>query len=193
MSMPPEMMQQQLAQQGQGQPQAAARGRQKGESPPPPDAQIDEGALVAQMQEALRVASNILYEDQVFQAMSTMAQKAGIPEALSVVTVKILTRAQDELGDLPMEVLFGVGMAIVADAADALQQGGLEVPADAVNKGLQMAISRYLQENPGQFSKEDLQQGMAGLQQGLQQLDVGELEGSASDGGAPAAGMMGGV
>lgn len=202
MSMPPEMMQAQLAQSGQdptqggqapgqapGQP--AGRGRQRGEPSPPPDAQIDEQALVQQMQETMRVASNILYEEAVFNALSQMASTAGVVEALSVTTVKILTRVQDELGDLPMEVLFGAGMAIIADAADALQQGGIEVGEKEVTSALQMAITRYLQENPEQFSEEDIKQGMAGLKQGIDQLNMSEMEGSASDGGAPAGGLLG--
>lgn len=195
MSMPPEMMQAQLAQGGQdptqgGQGQPPSRGR-PGEGVPPPDTQIDEAALVQQMQETMRVASNILYEEAVFNALSQMASTAGVVEALSVTTVKILTRVQDELGDLPMEVLFGAGMAIIADAADALQQGGIEVGEKEVTSALQMAITRYLQENPDQFSQEDIQQGMAGLKQGIDQLNLSEMEGSASDGGAPPAGLLG--
>lgn len=194
MSIPPEIMQQQLAQGGPPPAQGGegtSRGI-RGEGPlPPSDAVIDEETLVAEMQEAMRVASNILYEDKVFNALAQMAAKAGVPEALSVTTVKILMRVQMELGELSMEILFGTAMAIIADAADALQQGGIEVGEKAVNQGLQMAITRYLEENPNQFSKEDLQRGFAGLQEGLKNLDLAEIEGGAADGGAPKAGLMG--
>jgi hypothetical protein len=155
------------------------------------DAEVDEAALVEQLQEAMRLASNILYEDSVFQAMAQMAAKTGPADALSVTTVKVLEKVQMEMGELPMEVLFGVAMAIIADAADALQQGGIEVSEKEVNQGLQLAVTRYLQDNPDQFTREELQQGMEGLKQGMEQINLSELEGSAADGGAPAAGMMG--
>lgn len=196
MSMPPEMMQQQLAQNGQppaqgGQGPRKQKGIPRGQGVPSPDAPVDEAALTAELQEAMRKASNILYEEAVFQSLSTMAQEVGPAEALAVTTVKILERLQNEGGEMAMEILFGVGMAIIADAADALQQGGIEVSEAQVTQGLQRAISTYLRENPDQFTPEELKQGMDGLKQGLQQLDMSEMEGSAADGGAPPAGLMG--
>jgi len=179
MSVPPEQMQGQLAGQApvQGQPQGGAP---------------TEAALTAKLGEALQAASNLLYEEKVFDALVKMAKNTEPKLALSEVAVKVLTKVQQDIGELPMEILFSVGMTIVADAADALQQIGIEVPEQEVTLGLQMAIQGYLEANPNQFTKEELAESFKQLKQAVESGALEQIDESQMQDEMPRPGMLSG-
>jgi hypothetical protein len=180
MSMPPEMMQAMMAaQQGGGQPtqpgQAPAQPGQIAEGQVGPQgegkfAESAEGAM-ALLGQAMQVTSNKLYAEDTFDALVQMAKKTDPATALAEVTVRLITFAQEQIGQLPMEVLFGTAMAVVPDAADAIQQVGIEVDDKMVADALQMAIKKYLQANPKQFTTDELALGLKNLQEAVDQVD----------------------
>lgn len=122
-----------------------------------------------QFNDAALLGSKLLYNKKVFDAMVRTAQKSPIAAIMNAV-VKIIERVDRDMPGLPIDVLFGVGMALVVDAADAIQQSGVEVGEDEVSEALSNAITLFLQENPDRFSPQEIQDAVARLEQGLADL-----------------------
>ena len=147
------------------------------------------------MMEAARAASAALYDKAVFDKMVEMAKQNPVPAIMNT-TVRILTKVDEAVPGMIIDEVFGVGMMLVVDAADALQQGGIPVNEEQVSQALSDGITLFLQSNPQRFAQGEVEDAMARLQEGVGQMDTGEAAPAAPPGGpAPggALGQMGGA
>lgn len=134
----------------------------------------------AAYKEASRAASEALYTKEVYDSLMEMARKNPIP-ALANTTVQILEKIAKAYGGLTIDEVFAIGVTMILDAGDALQQSGVEINGDVIDQALSDAITLFLQQNRDLFSPEEIQQAVQGLQEAIAQLPEDEGGG----GGAP--------
>jgi hypothetical protein len=146
----------------QGGPQQAPAPQQGGPQQAPAPQQFNQ----EQFNQAAQLASKILYDPKVYEGMIGMARKNPIP-ALANTAVMVLQRVDREIRGLSIDIMFSIGMTIIVDAADALQQSGVDVTEDHVSQALSDAITSFLQQNPKRFTPEEIQDGVKRLQEGI--------------------------
>ena len=145
--------------------------------------------------EAARVASQALYSKKVFDEMHKMAKRNPVPALVNTV-VSILSSVDEAMPGLIIDELFGVGMMMIVDAADAIQQTGIEVTEQHISQALSDAITTFLNQNPQRFSEEEVADAMQRLQEGAADLPDapgGPAPGGPAPGGAPAGGPPAGA
>lgn len=124
--------------------------------------------------QATKLASNIIYDEGVFKELAERAKSGSVLDALTTTVVMVISQVEQSIGELSLEHLFALGMMLVVDVADALTQGGIEVGQEEINRALSDAITMFLQQNHGRFSKEELEAAVAQLQQ--TQANAGAME-----------------
>ena len=143
------------------------------------------------------MASNAIYDEKVFDGLASAAQGGDLVEALSSTVVLVVTSTEKKVGELTMEELFTLFLVLIVDVADAFASAGNEIGQDQVYQALSDAISMFLQQNHGRWSKEEIEAGVAQLQEAQANADqiASEFEGEmggqqAAPGGPPAGGGM---
>lgn len=144
----------------------------------------------AVFKEAMRVASNALYDEQVFSGIVEAAGRGQVREALSSTVALIIGQTEQAVGQLDIDSILALILALVFDAADALTKGGVTLEEDEVMAIVSDTISVFLQQNQGRFSKEELEGAVMRMQEEAQNLDTGEYEQGGAAPAAPGGGML---
>ena len=129
---------------------------------PQPVQQPGQGGPLKNLQGAMQLTSQILYNKKVFNGLVEGAKNDPVA-AMASTGLMILDQVESKIGDLQMEELFGLMVIMITDVADALQQGGVELNSDFVMKALSSMVQMWLQSHPNRFSQDQIQQGMVEL------------------------------
>lgn len=164
-----------------GAPQAApaAPAGGQGQAAPP------QGGNMEQFSEATRIASNTIYDEEVFKGLVDRAKEGSVSDSLATTIVLIITEVESQTGPLSLEHLFSLAMMMAVDVADALTQGGIEVAQEDVDRALSDAITMFLQQNQGRFSREELDAAVSQLQETANNADAMEQQLTGGQGQAP--------
>lgn len=140
------------------------------------------------MNEAMRIASNILYNQEVFNGMVDQMNGKFSVETLAGNAVLIISETEKQVGPLSLENFFALAVVIVVDACDALASSGMDLNDQDVYEALGSTIEMFLQQNQGRWSKEELEAGVKSLEEA--QANADQL---AADFGGPGEPMGGGA
>lgn len=135
--------------------------------------------MEAMMTQAFQLGKQIIYKKEVFDGLMKQMSDgqtqpaAGLAEAIVMVLEKI-----NSAGKLPLNIVFGVGMLLMNDVAEALNRTGrFNFDQATFEKAVQMATQMFLQTQSGNYSPEELQEGMSQLQ------GMGQQQGQPQPGG----------
>lgn len=116
--------------------------------------------LMGQVEEAIATARGIIYNQEVFDSVVDQAMENPV-DALANTTVAVMQK----IGTRDPQVALSVGVLLIGDIADALQQVGLpEIGEQALAEALQAATFLWLQQNEKDLDPQKLQQQMSELQ-----------------------------
>lgn len=105
--------------------------------------------------EAVRVGSNLIYDQEVFHGM----HEAGAPaEALATTLVLVLNKVEEQVGPMPPPAVLAVGLVLLYDVADAMSQAGEEISEEETMQALSFAVQMWLQQHPDRVDPNQLAQ-----------------------------------
>lgn len=131
---------------------------------------------IAQVKKGYQMASQILYEKEIFASMMEEFQQMEPTEAVAHAVVSILTTVKQQLGAMDLMSALALGMAILGEVVDAVRQVGIDLPGEQVEQALGLSVQMYLAASAGEFDPEELrmlaQQGQPTGEQGMSQQEL---------------------
>lgn len=113
---------------------------------------------IEQMKKGFQVAQQIMYDEQVFAGMMKEVQQSAPAEALASVVTQVIMKIQEGLGQIDFPVLLALGIKIIDDLADAINQTGqMQIGEEDIAQAMQMAVQMYLSANHGKFDPAEIQ------------------------------------
>ena len=113
---------------------------------------------IEQMKKGFQIAQQVMYDQQVFAGMMQESQQGSPAEALASMVVQVVMKIQEGLGQIDFPVLLALGIKIIDDLADAINQTGqMQVGDQDIAQAMQMAVQMYLSANHGKFNPNEVQ------------------------------------
>jgi hypothetical protein len=114
---------------------------------------------IAMYKKSVQVGQNLLYNKAVFDKMMEGTQQAGPTRILAGTIVKILSKIEEQVGQLDLQVLLAVGISLLQDVAGAMQETGrVQINAETAQEALGMAVSMWLEVNGNRVPPDQLQE-----------------------------------
>lgn len=122
---------------------------------------------MAELEDVVALARKIIYSTDVFGSIVEEAEKGQPVDTLASTVVAVITKVESSR-KTPMDptVALGIGIALLGDIADALQQVGLpEFSQEDLAAALQAAVFLWLKQNEGNLDPAQMQRYQGELQQ----------------------------
>jgi hypothetical protein len=131
--------------------------------PAPPGGELDRAQMDG-LEEVIQIGRGIIYEPEIFAAVVERAQDDKVG-ALAESVVSVIEKIEASGKTIEPPVALGVGIALIADVADALMQIGMpEFSEEDLMAAVQAAIMIYMKSNEGRFDPAQMQQQVMELQ-----------------------------
>lgn len=129
---------------------------------------------IEQFKQGFQIARQLLYQEQVFDALVQDVQKGDATMAIAMTLVQILMKVQKSIGQLSLSVASALGIALIDDLVQMLTEIGAVKEGVDVQQVYQQAVFVWLEENqyPPEVISEELQRAGAppeAIQQFMQQ------------------------
>lgn len=131
---------------------------------------------ISQLKTGFQMAQQLIYDKKIFDSMMQDLQKMPPEQGLAQVIVSIMKRVQQEVGDLDMVVATALGIALLGDVADALNQiaeqpelAGLKVTEEQQVAAFEVAVQMWLAANSGKYDQQKVMEAMGQMQPEAQQ------------------------
>jgi len=117
-----------------------------------------------QLEKAYQVGRNLIYEPQVFESIVGQVDASEPVQALADTAVMVVDKIEESMGQLPIDVVFALGIVLISEVADTISETGKTQYNDQQTlEALQLATQMYLmrsERDPG-----EVQAAMQGMQQ----------------------------
>ena len=136
---------------------------------------------MGQLKQGHQIAMTMIYDERIFQAIMEDIQSLPPEQGIGQSIVMVLSKVQEQVGPLDMLTATSLGIAMLSDLIEAIQQVGIQMNQEQITTAFQVAVQLWLAENGGQYSQEQVMgalQSMGGQpQQQAQHQSGGILEG----------------
>lgn len=112
---------------------------------------------IAQVKKGYQMATQVLYEKDVFDSMMQEFQQMEPAEAVAHAVVSILTTVKQSLGQLDLMSALALGMAILGEVIDAARQVGINLQEEQVEQSLSIAVQLFLSATSGEYDPAEVQ------------------------------------
>ncbi|WP_286238001.1 hypothetical protein [Neptuniibacter halophilus] len=114
---------------------------------------------VEMMKKGFQIAQQIMYDEQVFGSMMQEAMQGGEPaEALGNMVVQVVMKLQEHFGKVDFVVLLALGIKVIDDLADAINQTGrLQIEEQDIQQAMSLAVQMWLTANQGSYDPAEVQ------------------------------------
>lgn len=137
---------------------------------------------ISQLKTGFQMAQQLIYDKQIFDSMMQDLQKMPPEQGLAQVIVSIMKRVQQEVGDLDMVVATALGIALLGDVADALNQIGMQVTEEQQVAAFEVAVQMWLAANSGKYDQQKVMEAMGQMQPEAQQPQQPQQSGGLLEG-----------
>ena len=131
---------------------------------------------IKQVKDGYKIGRTLAYQDQVFDGLVKDAQQ-NPTSALATGIVNILHRVQEQVGQLKLSSAAALGMTLMDDIADALEQSGMMENSPEIQlAAFQEATHMWLRSN--QYSDDEVKGALADAGGDPSMLEQGGQQGS---------------
>lgn len=121
---------------------------------------------MAELEDVVALARKIIYSEEVFGSIVEEAEKGSPIDTLATTVVAVIGKVEGSRnGPMDPTAALGIGIALLGDIADALQQVGLpEFSEQDLTEALQGAVFLWLKTHEDSLDPAQLQRYQAELQ-----------------------------
>lgn len=103
-----------------------------------------------------KLGRNLIYRKDVFSAFMKQVEGAQPAAALAEAIVFVLEKIQADM-KAPFDVVFGIGLMLIADLADALNETGrFNLTEQDISQAVELGVHQYLQVHGQEFDANEL-------------------------------------
>lgn len=103
---------------------------------------------IAQFKEGFQLAKQLIYQPQTTEALIADVEQRGVQEAVAGSLVMVLQKVQESTGPFSLGVAAALGMALIDDIFDFLEQAGMaENSQELQQAAFESAVAQWLSLN----------------------------------------------
>lgn len=119
---------------------------------------------MADLEGLVQLGRNIVYEGEIFDAIVERATQDKVG-ALAEAAVSVIAKMEESGRNIEPANALGIGLALIADIADALMQAGMpEYTQEELMAAVQGAVTLYLETNKDRVDPQQMQAQVQELQ-----------------------------
>lgn len=120
---------------------------------------------IAKLKKAKQIAMTMIFDEKVFGEVVKRYDAGDKVQVLANTLVIILSKTEEAVGGMSVASLLALGIALVGEVAEVLNDTGREYTAQDVEQALYLGVQLWLKQNEGRVDPQELQAGVQSMQQ----------------------------